>query len=102
MLTDDHYRRFSLGSNCYGVHGNHTQSGKPLLACDPHNLKVINSIWYLTRLSWNETDSSGEEYKTYMLGGSIVGMPFFTYARTPFAAIGATALNPDITDVFVE
>ena len=29
-------------------------------------------------------------------------MPFFTYARTPFGAIGATALNPDITDVFVE
>jgi hypothetical protein len=51
----------------------------------------------------NETDSStGEEYQTYMLGGSIVGMPFFTYARTPFGGIGATALNPDITDVFVE
>ena len=63
----------------------------------------MNSIWYLTRLSWNETESStGEEYRTYMLGGSIVGMPFFTYARTPFGAIGATALNPDITDVFVE
>ena len=104
VLSDDSYSKFSMGgSNCYGVHGDHTQSGKPLLACDPHNLKVVNSIWYLTRLSWNETDSStGEEYQTYMLGGSIVGMPFFTYARTPFGGIGATALNPDITDVFVE
>lgn len=24
------------GSNCWAVHGNHTQSGKPILACDPH------------------------------------------------------------------
>ena len=39
-----------------------------------------------------------------MLGGSIVGMPFFTYARTStsFDAIGATALNLDITVVFVK
>ena len=66
-------------------------------------IKTINSVWYLTRLSWNEIDpATGEKYDTYMLGGSIVGMPFFTYARSPFGAIGATALNPDMADMFVE
>lgn len=60
------------------------------------------STWYLTRLSWNATDETGEEYKTYIIGGSFVGVPSFTYARSPFAAIGATALNPDIMDMFVE
>ena len=103
-LKDDRsYRRPSSGSNCYAVHGNHTESGKALLACDPHLIKTINSVWYLTRLSWNEIDpATGEKYDTYMLGGSIVGMPFFTYARSPFGAIGATALNPDMADMFVE
>ena len=24
------------GSNCFAVHGNHTESGKPILSCDPH------------------------------------------------------------------
>jgi acyl-homoserine lactone acylase PvdQ len=25
-----------IGSNCWTVHGNFTESGKPYLACDPH------------------------------------------------------------------
>ena len=36
------------------------------------------------------------------MGGALVGMPAFYYARTPFASYGATALNPDVMDVFVE
>ena len=92
-----------MGSNCFAVHGNNTESGKAILACDPHLNKVSNSGWYLTRLSWKETDrETGEKYDTYMLGGSIVGMPFFTYARTPYMGFGVTALNPDIKDMFVE
>ena len=37
-----------------------------------------------------------------MLGGSFVGLPHFMYSRTPFASFGATALNPDVMDLFVE
>ena len=37
-----------------------------------------------------------------MAGGSFVGMPAFIYARTPFASYGATAINPDVMDLFVE
>jgi len=28
-----------VGSNCWAFSGNHTESGKPLLACDPHLMK---------------------------------------------------------------
>lgn len=34
------------GSNCWVVHGNHTTTGKPLLANDPHLETMIPSMWY--------------------------------------------------------
>ena len=51
------------GSNCFAVHGNHTESGKPILSCDPHLAKMQSSFWYLTRISWTaKDDKTGEEY----------------------------------------
>lgn len=84
----------NIGSNCWVVHGNHTESGKPMLACDPHLVKWMQSKWYLISLRW------GDGY--YITGGSTPGIPAFTYARTKFVAWGATALNPDANDIFVE
>ena len=37
-----------------------------------------------------------------MAGASNVGMPYFTYSRTPFLAAGITSMNPDVCDLFVE
>ena len=42
-------------SNCFAVHGNFTQKGKPFLACDLQGMKSVNSAFYLTRVTWNET-----------------------------------------------
>lgn len=44
----------NIGSNCWAVHGNFTQSGKPIISCDPHLAKNIHSTWYPTRIAWNE------------------------------------------------
>ena len=105
-MGDDNYSISSgagIGSNCYAVHGSLTKKGKPILTCDPHLSKTMLPFWYLTRLSWTETDkTTGEDYKTYIMGGSFVGIPAFTYGRTPFSAYGGTALNPDVMDMFVE
>lgn len=30
-----------IGSNCWAVHGNYTESGMPLMACDPHLMKWL-------------------------------------------------------------
>ena len=45
-----------IGSNCMVVHGNHTASGKPILTCDPHLGKTMNSFWYPTRIAWDAED----------------------------------------------
>ena len=98
------------GSNCFAVHGDHTQKGKPFLACDPHQIKSVNSQFYLTRLTWNETktiDSNEDkdadlEYKTYLVGATLVGVPVFSYGRSPYASWGVTALYPDVMDLFIE
>lgn len=83
-----------IGSNCWAVSGNHTESGKPMLACDPHLVKWMQSKWYLISLRWGKDK--------FITGGSTPGVPVFTYARTKYLAWGATALNPDATDIFVE
>ena len=83
------------------AHGNHSASGKPILTCDPHLGKTMNSFWYPTRIAWDAEDEQGP-YRTFMAGGSLVGTPVFTLGRTPFAVFGGTALNPDSVDVFVE
>lgn len=88
------------------MHGKYTQKGKPFLACDPHLNKAVNSYFYLTRVTWNETrlaeSGEEEEYKTYLIGGTLLGVPQFTYGRTPFASWGVTALYPDNMDLYVE
>lgn len=67
----------------------------------------MHSWFYLTRITWNETipateDTEASEYKTYLIGGTFIGLPMFLYGRSPFAAWGITALNPDVMDLFVE
>lgn len=64
-------------------------------------------MFYLTRLSWNETrlnpqEGEDAEYKTYLIGASHVGVPQFLYGRSPFASWGITAASPDAMDLFVE
>ena len=76
-----------------------------MLACDPHLKKAAQTHFYLTRLTWNETqigEEGEQEYKTYLIGASLVGVPQFLYARTPKASWGVTALFPDTMDLFVE
>jgi len=57
----------------------------------------------MTRISWNVVDvETGEKYRTSILGASVVGTPQLTHGRSPIAAWGVTAINPDVTDLFVE
>jgi len=38
----------------------------------------------------------------FIIGGCIIGSPLMTYGRSKNFSWGATALNPDISDLFVE
>lgn len=42
----------------------------------------------------------GKDY--YVTGGATPGFPLFTYAKTKYSSWGATAINPDISDLYVE
>lgn len=61
-------------------------------------------MWYLVGISWKEDlseDGSGKD-GGFMVGGCVPGLPLFTYGRSKSYAWGATALNPDNTDLYVE
>merc|ERR1712127_780864 len=45
---------------------------------------------------------TGEQSRTYIAGASVVGCPTFTHANTPVVAFGLTAINPDVSDVWLE
>ena len=53
----------------------------------------MQAMWYMIGLRWEDN---------YMVGGSMMGMPVFSYGRTKYFTWGATAVNPDNSDLFVE
>jgi hypothetical protein len=62
---------------------------------------MMSGFWYATRLSWN-FQHEGKTERTFIAGGSNIGIPLFTYQVTPIAASGVTSLNPDVLDLYVE
>ena len=81
-------------SNAWVVHGNHTASGKPLLASDPHLTNSIPSIWYLMSMQYGGNVS--------VIGSSIPGCPYVAIGRTPHMAWGITASLADVSDLYSE
>jgi acyl-homoserine lactone acylase PvdQ len=60
-------------SNLWVVHGNYTQTGKPVLAADLHFEKQMPGVFYLAGLRF----SADEE----LVGGTIVGVPAVVRAK---------------------
>lgn len=81
------------GSNSWIVSGNHTGSGKPLLANDPHLGLNAPSLWYMARLSAPGLD---------VIGASMPGLPFVVLGRTAGVAWGFTNTGPDVQDLYLE
>ena len=82
-----------LGSNGWVVSGAHTESGKPLLANDPHLRLEVPSVWYLAHISTPEFD---------VVGATLPGLPFPLVGRTRHLAWGFTNTGPDVQDLFIE
>lgn len=61
-------------------------------------------MFYLVGMTWKRgSDSNEAEVEGgYTIGGTVPGIPLFTYGRSPSYAWGNTALNPDNTDLYVE
>ena len=81
------------GSNCWALAGSRTDTGKPILAGDPH-LAVRNpSIWY-------EIGLEGGGYK--LTGFSFAGIPGVVIGHNARIAWSLTYAYADTQDLFVE
>jgi penicillin G amidase len=85
--------RGDLGSNNWVVNGAHTQSGKPLLANDPHLAHSLPSIWYMVHLKAPSLDVSGV---------SLPGLPLVIIGHNQRIAWGMTNTGPDVQDLYAE
>ena len=85
--------RHSLGSNNWVVNGEHTASGKPLLANDMHLELTLPPIWYevhLTAPEWN------------VKGFALPGAPMVVVGHNDRIAWGFTNNGADVLDLYIE
>jgi penicillin amidase len=82
-----------MASNVWAVSGTRSQSGKPLLANDPHLGFEAPAIWYLARL---------EAPGLSLAGATTPGVPFMVLGHNDRIAWGLTTTEGDTQDLFVE
>ncbi|MDB5967129.1 MAG: penicillin acylase family protein, partial [Polaromonas sp.] len=92
------------GSNNWVVAGNHTVSGKPLLANDPHLGLSAPAIWYVAHLQAPAgTASDGSAVAAIdAVGATLPGLPFVVLGRTREVAWTFTNTGPDVQDLYLE
>jgi penicillin G amidase len=85
--------RHALGSNNWVVSGDHTATGKPLLANDTHLELSVPPIWYqmhLTCPGWN------------VKGFTLPGAPLVVIGHNDRIAWGFTNSGADVQDLYIE
>ena len=88
-----------VGSNSWVVAGEHTASGAPLLANDPHLSISAPGIWSQVGLRCVET---GPQCPFDVSGFSFAGMPGVIIGHNDALAWGLTNMGADVTDFFLE
>lgn len=81
------------GSNNWVIGGQHTESGQPILANDPHLGIQMPAIWYEVGLHAPGWD---------VVGFSFAGVPGVIIGHNADIAWGVTNANPDVQDLFIE
>ena len=81
------------GSNNWVVSGEHTATGMPLLANDPHLGIQMPSIWYEVGLHAQDHD---------VVGFSFAGAPGVIIGHNAHIAWGFTNVGPDVQDLYIE
>jgi len=85
------------GSNNWVVSGEHTDTGLPLLANDPHLELTSPAIWWYVHLN---TARRGGDLDVQ--GVAFVGIPGVVIGHNRHLAWGVTTANYDVTDVYLE
>ncbi|GAB4086412.1 hypothetical protein GCM10028784_30420 [Myceligenerans cantabricum] len=87
------------GSNSWAVSGDHTESGLPLLANDPHLSLAAPGVWHQVGLHCNEVTEACP-FDTAGFGFS--GFPGVIIGHNADLAWGLTNMGADVTDFFIE
>jgi penicillin amidase len=83
-----------IGSNSWAVAGEHTSTGRPFLANDPHLGPSMPGIWYQNGLHC--------ACDINVAGFSFSGVPGVIIGHNDRIAWGFTNLGPDVTDLYLE
>ena len=83
----------AIGSNNWVVSGARSETGKPLLANDPHLGLQAPALWYLAHVATPQGN---------VVGGTLPGLPFVVLGRNDHVAWSMTTTNSDTQDLFVE
>lgn len=87
------------GSNSWVVSGEHTESGRPLLANDPHLSPGMPGVWYQVGLHCTDV---GESCPFDVSGFGFSGIPGVVVGHNASIAWGMTSMRSDVTDFFLE
>ena len=85
-------------SNNWVVGGARTESGKPILANDPHLGLTAPGIWYLAHLHVKNADGTSRN----LVGVTLPGAPLVLLGRNDKLAWGFTNTGADVQDIFIE
>ncbi|MBI5275403.1 MAG: penicillin acylase family protein [Burkholderiales bacterium] len=88
-----------IGSNNWVIAGPRTQSGKPLVANDPHLGLSAPAIWYFARLT---APAAPGGKPLDVVGATLPGLPSVVLGRTAGVAWGFTNTGPDVQDLYLE
>ena len=88
-----------IGSNNWVVSGALTDTGKPILANDPHLGIQMPSIWYENGLHCAPV---GPDCDLEVAGFSLVGIPAVVLGHNDRIAWGVTNLAADVQDLYIE
>jgi penicillin amidase len=88
-----------IGSNSWVISGDHTVSGKPLLANDPHLQTSIPGTWYQMGLHCRTVN---DDCPFDVSGFTFSGLPGVVIGHNRRIAWGMTDLDPDVSDLYLE
>ncbi|QXF35448.1 penicillin acylase family protein [Photorhabdus luminescens] len=83
---------YGLGSNAWVISGQHTETGKPILANDPHLSFSAPNLWYLATMQGPNLN---------VTGATIPGFPSIVIGHNKNITWGVTAAVIDNQDLFI-
>ena len=88
-----------IGSNSWVVDGEHSTTGEPILANDPHLAVSVPGVWYQMGLHCRKLSA---DCPFDVSGFTFAGLPGVVIGHNQQIAWGMTNLAPDVVDLYLE